>query len=37
MTNAPAAPERFALGRMRNPVRGFLNGAAAIAFAIGGG
>ncbi len=35
-THAPPTPERVTLGRMRNPVRGFLNGAAAIAFGIGG-
>ncbi len=34
--DAPATSERFTLGRMRNPVRGFLNGAAAVAFGIGG-
>ncbi len=34
--DAPATSERFTLGRMRNPVRGFINGAAAVAFGIGG-
>ena len=35
-THAPPTPERVTLGRMRNPVRGFLNGAAAVAFGVGG-
>ena len=34
--DAPASSERFTLGRMRNPVRGLLNGTAALVFGIGG-
>ncbi len=34
--DTPATAKRATLGRMRNPVRGFLNGTAAVAFGIGG-